>query len=52
MEITNNHFIPNSYSNMRQQKPQFTAGDIQDLTGFVIIVTGGEAALRTLSFVN
>jgi hypothetical protein len=37
---------------MRQQKPQFTAKDIQDLAGFVIIVTGGETGPYNLSFVN
>ena len=36
----------------RQQKPQFTANDMQDLSGYVIIVTGGEISLFNFYFVN
>jgi hypothetical protein len=37
---------------MRQQKPQFAAKDIQDMAGFVIIVTGGETGLYSPSSVS
>lgn len=31
---------------MREQKSQFKAEDIQDLTGYVVIVTGGKIGLH------
>jgi hypothetical protein len=32
---------------MREQKSQFRVEDIQDLIGYVVIVTGGEIGLHT-----
>lgn len=34
---------------MREQKSQFRAEDIQDLTGYVVIVTGGKISLHNPS---
>ena len=34
---------------MREQKSQFRAEDIQDLTGYVVIVTGGKINLPDFS---
>jgi hypothetical protein len=45
--VRNTQVVPIQHLNMREQKSQFRAEDIQDLTGYVIIVTGGKISLHT-----
>lgn len=42
-------FVPVLHFNMREQKSQFRAEYIQDLTGYVVIVTGGKIGLHDFS---